>query len=337
MSKTLKKPESTSVAEHSAVALSEGLHDFGIETDLTAEELFDVATQALCTSLYMAVKSGVAYMAAQEALKNGECDSVALDYADGTFAEWIRKNKLTKERVYEVVRLAKGYLAIPAEQRRSYLALGKYKALKLASIEPEALAELAEKSPDAIGELALMSRSDMAKQMANLRAQLETEQARNKRSMDANNKPRITTFSPYYEGLRAECLALQTEAELPINYLHKLFEELNAPGNSVNAMDAELGEWSLQVEQVWVAANIIAARAMDLVTQIKDRASIALPERIASQHIMTLAETERWLLDAPMLINKHEAAKALRQAKRDEAIPQGRGRPVGSRNKAAAK
>lgn len=333
MSKALKKPESTSVAEHSAVALSEGLQDFGIETDLTAEELFETGIRAFSTSLFMAVKGGMAFMAAQEGLRLRLSES-----GEGeTFAAWIKQNKLTEQRVYEVIKIAKGYLAIPAEQRRSYLALGKYKALKLASIEPEALAELAEKSPDAIGELALMSRSDMAKQMANLRAQLETEQARNKRLMDANNKPRITTFSPYYEGLRAECLALQTEAELPINYLHKLFEELNTPGNSVNAMDVELGEWSLQVEQVWVAANIIAARAMDLVTQIKDRASIALPERIASQHIMTLAETERWLLDAPMIINKHEAAKAVRQAKRDEAIPQGRGRPVGSRNKVAAK
>jgi hypothetical protein len=331
MSKALKKIEPTTAAEQSTVALCEGLQDFGIETDLTAEELFDVATQAFSTSLFMAVKSGVAYMAAQEALRNGECDTVALDNAEGTFAEWIRKNKLTKERVYEVVRLAKGYLAIPAEQRRSYLTLGKYKALKLASIEPEALAELAEKSPDAIGELALMSRSDMAKQVANLRAQLETEQTRNKRLIESATKKRITEFLPRTEDVRAECLALQTEAELPINALQMLFEEVNSDMDLVNK-----SEWNLQVEQIWVTANIVAARALDMIARIDEASTLALPNRISGQHIMTLAETERWLLDAPMLINKHEAVKAMRQTKRDETQPKGRGRPAGSRNKGAA-
>ncbi|MGB7650888.1 MAG: hypothetical protein WBL62_06820 [Gallionella sp.] len=326
MSTALKKLASSNIAAHNAVALSEGLHDFGIETDLTAEELFETGIRAFSTSLFMAVKGGMAFMAAQEGLRLRLSES-----GEGeTFAAWIKQNKLTEQRVYEVIKIAKGYLAIPAEQRRSYLALGKYKALKLASIEPEALAELAEKSPDAIGELALMSRADMAKQMVNLRAQLETEQARSKRLLEASNKPRLTQFLDRTEAVRGECIALQTEAELPINALQMLFEE-------VNAEDSMQAEWHLQMEQLWVAAHIVAARAVSMIERMNAVVRVDdMPTRITGTHLLTPAEAERWLLDAPMIVNRHEAEKALRQTKRDEAQPKGRGRPAGSRNKGAA-
>lgn len=330
---TLGEPQAVT-----ALAVQEGLQDFGIETDLTAEELFDVGVQSTSASLYLAIKAGVAFSASQQALKLTDSD-MSESGLNPTFKDWIKSRGLTEQRVYEAISLAKGYLAIPAEQRRSYLALGKYKALKLASIEPEALAELAEKSPDAIGELALMSRSDMSKQMANLRAQLEIEQARNKHLMDVAHKPRLTAFAPYTEELRAECVALQTEAELPINSLRKLFEEVNAQDNQFNGGGVELKEWPLQMEQVWVTAHIVAARALELLELMRTTAQMdleRLPKRVMGQHILTPAEAERWLLDAPMIVNKHEAAKAMRQAERDEAKPKGRGRPNGSRNKAAA-
>ena len=327
--KALEKLAATNVAAHNAVALSEGLQDFSIETDLTAEELFDVGVQSTSASLYLAIKAGVAFSASQQALKLTDSD-VSESGVNTTFKDWIKAHKLTEQRVYEAISLAKGYLAIPAEQRRSYLALGKYKALKLASIEPEALAELAEKSPDAIGELALMSRSDMAKQMVNLRAQLETEQARSKRLLEANNKPRLTQFLDRTEAVRSECIALQTEAELPMNALQMLFEE-------VNAEDSMQAEWHLQMEQLWVAAHIVAARAVSMIERMNAVVRVDdMPTRITGTHLLTPAEAERWLLDAPMIVNRHEAEKALRQAKRDEAQPKGRGRPAGSRNKGAA-
>lgn len=313
----------------SMAVIAEGLQDFGIETDLTAEELFEVATHAFSTSLYQAVKAGVAYMAAQEALRVRQSHSSE----NSTFIEWISKNKLTKERVYEVIRIAKGYLAIPAAQRKSYLALGKYKALKLASIEPEALAELAEKDPDALDGMALMSRDEMARTMANLRAQLEIEQGKTKRLTESQTKQRLTQFEPRTEDVRAECMALQLEAELPLNALHKLFEEeLNGFGDTP--------ESRLRLEQVWVVAHNAAATALDMLEKLRDLAASLpdgsdLPDRQMGQHILTLEEAERWLLDKPLLENRYNTQRALREDRRNQDKPRGRGRPAGSRNKAA--
>lgn len=312
--------------------ITAGLQDFGIDTNLTAEELFDVATKAFSTSLFMAVKAGVAYMAAQEALKIGECDTVALD-TDLTFAEWIRTNKLTKERVYEVIRLAKGYLAIPAEQRRSYLALGKYKALKLASIEPAALAELVDKNPDELNEFALMSRDAVGKYVANLRAQLEIEQGKNQRLMAAVHKTRVTQFEPRTEDVRAECMALQLDAELPLNAMRKLFEE------EVNDQSGS-PEVRLRLEQVWVAAHHAAAVAMDTLDALRDMAASRpdgndLPERAMGQHMLSPQEAADWLLNKPLIENRYEGKKAMREMERYEAQSHGPGRRKGSKNKVA--
>jgi hypothetical protein len=266
-------------------------------------------------------------MAAQEALKFTESDTSDSQ----TFKAWIKSRSLSKQRVYEAIGLAKGYLAIPEAQRRSYLALGKYKAIKLASIEPEALAELAEKDPDALGEMALMSREELVKKIANLKASLETEQSKHKRAVEANESKRLTDFQPRTEEIRAECMALQLEAELPINGLQMLFME-------VAEEDRSLPEWKLQMEQVWVTAHVVAARAADMIHSMKSSVRASdMPERAMGPHILTKKEAERWLLSYSTIANRYEAEKALRQAKRDEEKPRGPGRPKKiSTNKAGA-
>lgn len=321
----------------SMAVIAEGLQDFGIETDLTAEELFEVATHALSASVYQAVKAGVAYMAAQAALKISDSDMSESKTSDcdmsqsGTFISWIKARGLTERRVYEVIKIAKGYLAIPAAQRKSYLALGKYKALKLASIEPEALAELAEKDPEALDGMALMSRDEMSRTMANLRAQLEIEQGKTKRLTESQTKQRLTQFEPRTEDVRAECMALQLESELPLNALHKLFEEElhNFSGTP---------ESTLRLEQIWVVAHNAVATALDVLGKLQAlnaAAFLELPERQMGQHILTLEEAERWLLDKPLLENRYNTQRALREDKRNQDKPRGRGRPTGSKNRAA--
>lgn len=305
--------------------LAEGLQEFGIEIDLTAEELFEVATNSYSSALYQGVKAGVAFMAAQAAL-------TATPSQSDTFKGWIKSRGLTEERVYEAIRLSKGYLAIPATQRKSYLALGKYKAIKLAKIDPEALAELADKDPDAIGEMALMSREEMVKRMANLEAQLETEQIKNKRLSET--KKRLTEFEPRTEEVRAECMALQLESELPINSLQKLFAEVLNDNDS-----AATPESRLRVEQIWVTANIVASTALDMLANLCDMAASMpdgndLPQRALGTHILTREEAQNWLLSKGVIENKHEAGKAQRKEAAEAAKPRGRGRPAGSKNKA---
>jgi cell division septum initiation protein DivIVA len=162
----------------------------------------------------------------------------------------------------------------------------------------------------------------------NLDAECERKDSQIKRLAEA--KKRTTEFLLRTEEIREECMALQLGAELNLNSLQKLFEE-------VRAEDPSLPEWRLQIEQIWVTAHVVAARALDMVERMKDSVRDGeMPERVMGQHILTPAEAQRWMLDYPMIENRHAADAAARQEKRDAAKPKGPGRPKGSTNKTAA-
>jgi hypothetical protein len=311
-------------------ALAQGMADFGISLDMTPEGLFDIGVQCFSTALYNSLRAGVAFRAAKEALEltsaplshsgNAESDTV-----DSTFKDWISARGIAKERVYECIRLAKAYQSIPAAQRKSYLAMGKFKALKLASIEPEAIAEMAERAPGQMDEFATMTREQMANYIRSLRAdkanitgRLNTAESRLSRA-----KPRLTRYEERTEDIRAECLALHAAIELPLSDLQKLFGET----------DLDQPEGQLQLEQIWVTAHAAAAKAMDLIEWMREYAPAPMPDRPMAQHFLTLEEAVRWNQDYRTILNQYEVDKALRQGKRDADKPKGPGRPKGSTNK----
>jgi len=156
----------------------------------------------------------------------------------------------------------------------------------------------------------------------NLDAECERMESQIKRLSAA--KSRVTDFLDRTEDIRAECLALQAEAELPMTALQKLYDELAGE-------DASLPEWNVQIEQVWVTAHVVAARAQALIEHLRDsRPAVFLPDHIGGTHIMTPGEASRWLLDYPMIENRHAAEAAARQEKRDAAKPKKPGRPRNS-------
>ena len=162
----------------------------------------------------------------------------------------------------------------------------------------------------------------------NLDAECERKDSQIKRL--TATKARTTEFLLRTEEIREECMALQLGAELNLNSLQKLFDE-------VRAEDHSLPEWRLQIEQVWIAAHVVAARALDMVERMKDSVRDGeMPERVMGQHILSPAEAQRWILDYPMIENRHAADAAARQEKREAAKPKGPGRPKGSTNKTAA-
>ncbi len=141
-------------------------------------------------------------------------------------------------------------------------------------------------------------------------------------------KKRTTSFTLRTEEIREECMALQFGAGLNLDSLQALFDEVNAEG-------PDTPEWRMQIEQIWVVAHTVAARALDMVAHFEETVRASnMPERVMGEHILTAEEAERWLHDAPLIANKFEAEKLARQEKRDAEKPRGRGRPAGSTNKA---
>ncbi|MDT4329782.1 hypothetical protein RPD76_07660 [Methylomonas sp. MV1] len=291
------------------------LREFGL-SDLAVQDLIAVGIEELNASLLKACKAGMAFWAAQESLKNPSTPGV-LD----TFQDWIEKSGLVKPRVYECIRLAKYYARLPANQREKALKLGKKQVLLLAKMPQEVIDSVAENGTDILDEAETMTYDQ-------LRDLLKQEQRKNQQK-DAEIQHRDALINKFkqrdnrdYEfhwkthTVREECLAYQAECEVALNSLQAVFnEQLN---------DIEVAEKDLRIEQLWVTANVIAARAATVMEHIRLHSLVDLPNTITSKHMLTDDEAQRWLLEYPLIERKHEAAKA----KREEARPKRPGRPA---------
>lgn len=244
--------------------------------------------------------------------------------------ELIAESGMPKQRVYECIAVAKFYSRLPPESRYKTLSIGKKHALLLASLPQEVIDQAAESGNDLIGKADLMTVAELKEEIKSLNkreknyeAELERVKSQVKRLTEA--KSRTTDFLLRTEEVREECMALQLGTELHLNSLKRLFEET----------DPEAPEGDLQVEQLWVVANTVAARALDLLEFMRARVPDGMPERPMTRHMLTPEEAIRWLQDYPLIENRFEAEATLRKERRDATKPRGPGRPSGSRNKGA--
>lgn len=297
------------------------LADFGLSV-LTVDEYMEIGTEALNNSLMQACKAGAAFWAAQEAIKNTSAPGALV-----TFQQFIESNGLIKERVYECIRLAKYYARLPESQRNKVIKLGKKQALLLAKMPQEVIDRVSENGTDLLEEAEMMTYDQ-------LRDLLKLEQRKNQqKDAEIENRDAVISklknrqpqwqFDPKTHIVREECLVYQAECEVALNSLEALFEEC--------LLDIVETEKTLRIEQVYITANVVAARAATLVSKLKDdsvRALTApLPDAISSKHTLTDDEAERWLLDYQGIERKAYAAKALREQKREDAMPKRPGRP----------
>jgi len=307
------------------------LSEFGI-LGMTADELFQSGIDELNRSVLHSCRAGVAFWAAQEELKKSmsavadmeELDDVRRG-ANMNFEEWIAQSGLARQRVYEAIKLARFFSRLSQAQRGQLLKLGKKPALLLAGLPQEVFERGAENDQDILDEAETMT-------YGQLREHLRSTEQRNKRleseidhrdAVIAKMKQRnpVYQFSPQTHFVREECLVFQAESELALNSLWALFEE------TANE-DTSTPEWRMRLEQIWVTAHVVTARAMDTLNKIKDYAPVSdLPESVLADQRLTDAEASAWLLEYQLLERKHFAAKAEREKKRQDNQPKGPGRP----------
>lgn len=303
------------------------LQEFGFQA-LTAQEFIQSGVDYINQATIYACRAGVAFWAAQEALKT-EIESTTPGRSQ-TFVEWIVGAGLTEQRVYECIRIAKFYSRLPAENRTKALTIGKKHALLLASLPQEVIDQAAESGNDLIGKADMMTVAELKDEIKalqrrekNYEAELERTNSQIKRLSEA--KKRTTDFLVRTEELREECMALQLGAELHLNSIKRLFEET----------DTEAPEGALQMEHLWIVANTLAARSLDLLEFMRARVPDDMPERPMTRHMLTPDEAMRWLCDYPLIENRFAAEAAVRESRREAARPRGPGRPSGSKNKGA--
>ncbi|TPQ28964.1 hypothetical protein [Methylomonas koyamae] len=306
--------------------LAECLSEFGIN-GLSSEELFQAGIEELNRSVLHTCRAGFAFWAAQESIKaaagaqDDSDDEVVRRGALGTFIEWIEGAGLAKERVYEAIRIAKFFSRLPNAKRAQMLKLGKKPVLLLAKMPQEVIDQAAESGKDILDEAETMTYDQLRdllkaaeRRNQQLNAEVEHRDALINKFKQRDN--RDYEFHWKTHTVREECLAYQAECEVALNSLQAVFnEQLN---------DMEVAEKDLRIEQLWVTANVIAARAAAVIGHIVQHVHHAdLPHTITSKHMLTDDEAQRWLLDYPLIERKHEAAKA----KREDARPNRPGRP----------
>lgn len=294
---------------------------FGVDTD-DLDELARIGAESMNRAVYEIAKAGVVFMRVQQQLS---------EHSDTTFTSWIEQRGLARQRVYEAITLARFVAQLPEEQLQSVLQQGKVKVMLLASLPQEVIDSAAKAGNDLVERADLMTVAELKaevqalkKREKNYDAEIERKDSLIRRLSD--DKKRVTDFTPRTEEVRAECMALQLEAELALNGLQKLFED-------VRADDPALPEWRMQLEQVWVTAHIVASRALDTLAYMHDHVREGeMPDRVMAGHILQPAEAERWLLDSKLIENRAGAEAAARESQRDAAKPRGPGRPKGSGN-----
>jgi hypothetical protein len=323
------------VAESGQKQLEVCLHEFGL-IGLTAEEFVRAGVDDMNQATVRMCRAGVAFWAAQEALKtdSGRAESdiseATPDVRSRSFKDWIAESNLTEQRVYEAIGLAKFYARLPDAMRSKALTIGKSNALLLASLPKEVIDQAAESGNDLIGKADMMTVAELKEEIKalqrrekNYEAELERANSQVKRLSAA--KKRTTDFLLRTEELREECMALQLGAELHLNSLRKLFEDT----------DPEAPEGKLQMEHLWIVANTLVARSLDLLEFMRARAPADMPSRIMTQHMLTPDEAIRWLQDYPLIENRFAAEAAVRESRREASRPRGPGRPAGAKNKGA--
>ncbi|ALF87424.1 MULTISPECIES: hypothetical protein [Ralstonia solanacearum species complex] len=307
---------------------------FNVTTD-DLGELARIGADSIGRAMFEITRAGMAFLRAQELISLGHGgDRRSTPERSGVekdgFLTWINAHGLANQRVYEAMRIAKFVAQLPQDELEGVLALGKVKVMLLASLPQEVIDQAAESGNDMIGKADLMTVAELKEEIRalkrrekNYEAELERAHSQVKRLSQVN---RTTEFLLRTEEIREECMALQLGVELNTSSLKKLFDEVNGD---------ESPEWRLQMEQIWVTAHVMASRGLDLIDHM---ASLVreddMPERIQGTHILSPDEARQWLIDYPMIENRHAAEAANRQEKRDAAKPRGAGRPKGSTNKA---
>lgn len=245
----------------------------------------------------------------------------------GDWEKQLQRHGVPKQRASELMSAAKFYTSRTPEERAQLLTLGKSKMVLLARADAEVVNDLlANPAEDGLQNLSVRElRASLAKaesDRVNLQSRLNTAEAR--ATALEKGSPRLTAFEPFTEDVRTECMHLQGQAQIAIEGLEQLFQD------AVNKSDATSPEHRLRMEQVWIAAHVVAARASDLLGTLS-QVDYGLPDRVKGEHILTPPEAEAWIqgwntlkAEASATRYAREEARAMERAAQQ---PRGRGRP----------
>ena len=212
---------------------------------------------------------------------------------------------------------------LPADQRTALIEVAK-------TGDKDDLLELAEdlldKERAAQAELAAQN-ADLTKRSNVLERELEKTGSEFRRYKDKMVRHvGKAVFADRTGMVREEAMAYQLEAQIAIESIYKLFDEV------MSEMDHADPEWKLRFEFISMQSRSIYARSL-LMMDAMDAAG-APTSVVFGNHFLSSDDARTWLADVELITNEQQAKKQQRELSREASKPKGPGRPTGSKNKA---
>jgi hypothetical protein len=242
----------------------------------------------------------------------------------GKFSEHCEKHGFSPRMAQELMSAARLYTKADEKQREQMLALGQTKTALLAHADPEVIDAILEDEDVNVSALTLrdlrrcLKEAEAERDVAlaakeTIQTKLNTAEMRADRLLRESADPEFSRETTY---IRSYCAGAMQTMEIKLAAILDAFAGADKNAHPESAM---------QMEQAWIAANVIAARALDVVAKMKEAKPEGLPERAFGRHCMTPTEAERWCIDAQMILNAEAAGIAA--LKGEDAAPRKRGRP----------
>lgn len=326
----------TAVAELEQVRTS-GLLDFtegdaaaagslGIVMSGSLEERIGRAIYAFNSATRYAVEAGYLLL------------SVKKDVVHGEFEPGIEALGLTKQRAFELMRMAKFATALPADRRAEMLMLPKSKVLALAGADSAVIEDLLD-AADGDVDLVSLSVRELRQRIRELEAKntdlaVSRDTAAAERDGLAKQLRKRRQAAEDQDGgvpvvvadIRAEGADLLKKAELAVASLHPLGAEIAALGAHSEGVTWAQPTFRLVLSGLVALRLQIDGEIQRYVDAIDDAVGnlVQPPEALA---FLDEAEVQALAEEWAKLTSLHAHEAALRAHERDSARPKGKGRP----------
>ena len=279
-------------------------------------------------ALTLVIESGLLLMEAYAQIEDSERSESMRSDSKPKFKALIESVNMPFQRAYEAMSMAKFAAGLPEAQRADMLALPKSKVALLAQADPEVVADLFD---DEGFDVAALSIRDMKIQIRELKAaktqaavernRAEEKAERLERELKSAQSSRedMTDIVPAHViDIRLECAALYKKAELSVDGIARLH-------NEVNLLD---GEWALSCARSnFAALQSLIAQAKGAAAELHRQYGADLDGDNSTMERLTQKELFKCAVEYRQITAEHEHEAALRAHERDLSKPKGKGRP----------
>lgn len=295
--------------------------EFLVDPDASQEALFRDAAHDLNEAMNRALRAGCTLLAAKARCEHGQFDSM------------LATANIHRQRANEVMRLSAMYAGLPDKDRRLLLAAPKSKAVKLASLDEDAVDEIARAGH--LDELLALPNLQLAKAVRNLRqrcGRLEINLQTTELKLQAVRQQPLGYDSAvnapmWVRTCRHESAALTEQVDLCLDSLEKVAHDCLFDLARLPTRDKGFEEWrAIAAGTLFHRLQAQQLRAQQLLSRLHEEFGSAVTGQAKAIHALSKDEMLELHSAFRGMADDHAIHALARKVSRDNAIPGKRGR-----------